>query len=257
MPIVPSPAVSTTGGGNLDVPDSTMGGTSPSGRNRNGLISRMKLEPSLEEPQAQSGSVMPLMQAGDRIRMEDEEEDMDDDMSGSEAMSDSYGSSLSESVILEEPENEMEDDDDDNDDDDVDMEDEDVNDTDDLASSVSSSSSGMRRIETPGERRERHRLEEEDEMREQAKIPAYLRRDSEVEHSRYQHVHDLVQEGAATPKERREGLNHVGLTDRLSKLQMGARQERADGHVSSGDDGDQTPRRRTSPKGEHRALPNQ
>ena len=186
-------------------------------------------------------------------------------MSVSDGMSDVFGSSLSESVILEEPENEMEEDDDvdmdEDGEDDGDGDGDGDEDEDELASSYFSSSStssstDMRRIETPGERRERHRLEEEDEMRDQGKIPEYLRRDSAVEQYRYQHVHDLVQEGATTPRERREGLSHVGLTDRLSKLQMGARDEGRGGENGPGaTDGDETPRRRTSPKGEHRVLP--
>lgn len=242
--------------GNLSVPDSNVSGTSPSGRNRNGLISRMKFDPpssELGQTDTGLGMTMPIRDAPDQA-MGDEDDEYDDDMSVS---SDVFGSSLSDSVILEEPEEEMEEEEEDGE---MDVDDDDT-DEDDVASSYISSSStsssipaAMRRQETPGERRERHRQEEEEEMRDQGKIPEYLRKDSAVEQYRYQHVHDLVAEGAATPKERREGLSHAGLTDRLSQLQMGGRNERSR-ELGGRGDGDETPRGRTSPRREHASLP--
>jgi hypothetical protein len=251
-----SQAVPIRSDGNLSVPDSNVSGTSPSGRNRNGLISRMKFDPpssELGQTDTGLGMTMPIRDAPDQA-MGDEDDEYDDDMSVS---SDVFGSSLSDSVILEEPEEEMEEEEEDGE---MNVDDDDT-DEDDVASSYISSSStsssipaAMRRQETPGERRERHRQEEEEEMRDQGKIPEYLRKDSAVEQYRYQHVHDLVAEGAATPKERREGLSHAGLTDRLSQLQMGGRNERSR-ELGGRGDGDETPRGRTSPRREHASLP--
>jgi hypothetical protein len=188
--------------------------------------------------------------------------------SGSEYdLSSSYGSStfgaggmggLSERVILERPEEEEEMDEMDQD---QDQEAEDDNEDEEDEDRSSTSSSSIRsHVETPEERRLRRRREEEDEMKDAGEIPAYLRRDSAAEQHRYQHLHDLVQEGASTPRERREGLlSHSGLTDRLRALQVEGRSSREgspDGIASrTGGDGDETPKGRTSPRAHAMSLP--
>jgi len=198
----------------------------------------------------------------------DDNENAIESGSGSEYdLSSSYGSSsfgsggmgdLSERVILEHPE---EDELDEMDQDQQEVDDDIPADEDEDEDRSSTSSSSIRSsAETPDERRRRRRQEEEDEMKDAGEIPAYLRRDSAAEQFRYQHLHDLVQEGASTPKERREGLlSHSGLTDRLRALQVegktSSREGSPDGLGSRGGDGDETPKGRTSPKAHSAGLP--
>jgi hypothetical protein len=264
---------------------------SPGGRTRNGLISRIRessassSSSSIMQLQAQRPSSPPAGRSlindseggGGMMVLDDDDEDaimsdpeMDDNEnaiesgSGSEYdLSSSYGSSsfgsggmgdLSERVILEHPEeDELDEMDQDQEvDDEIPDEDEDED------RSSTSSSSIRSAVETPDERR---RQEEEDEMKDAGEIPAYLRRDSAAEQFRYQHLHDLVQEGASTPKERREGLlSHSGLTDRLRALQVEGKTSSREGSPdrlggSRAGDGDETPKGRTSPKAHSAGLP--
>lgn len=262
---------------------------SPGGRTRNGLISRIRessasSSSSATQPQVQRPGSPPAggrslvndSEGGGMMVLDDDDDDEDAIMSdpemddndnavesgsGSEYdLSSSYGSSsfgsggmgdLSERVILEHPEEEEMDEMD---------QDREVDDDEDEDRSSTSSSSLRSSAETPDERRRRRRQEEEDEMKDAGEIPAYLRRDSAAEQFRYQHLHDLVQEGASTPKERREGLlSHSGLTDRLRALQVegktASREGSPDGLGAKAGDGDETPKGRTSPKAQPAGLP--